>query len=163
MSTPRPPWSAAPAPIRALVEVGLGSPVVEAVTQAGGFPGAATRGTALVHGDLRADNILLTADGVVLVDWPWASIGAAWFDVVCLAPSVLAQGGEAEIDMFETALEAYGADPGDITRALAAVTGYFVTAALRPDPPGIPTVRAFQRAQGDAGLRWLARRTGWPA
>ncbi len=33
---------------------------------------AAAEGPTLVHADLRADNILLTGDRVVVVDWPWA-------------------------------------------------------------------------------------------
>lgn len=37
---------------------------------------SAAAGTTLLHGDLRADNMLITEDGVILVDWPWAAIGA---------------------------------------------------------------------------------------
>lgn len=37
---------------------------------------AAAAGTALVHGDLREDTILLVGDRVVLVDWPHAARGA---------------------------------------------------------------------------------------
>ena len=45
------------------------------------------------HGDLRADNILLTQDGVVIVDWPGASVGAPWVDMLGMAPSVVLEGG----------------------------------------------------------------------
>ena len=38
--------------------------------------------------DVRADNFLLTPDRVVLVDWPWASIGAAFAEMIFFAPSV---------------------------------------------------------------------------
>lgn len=38
----------------------------------------AGRGPTLLHSDLRADNLLLTPTRVVAVDWPWASVGAAW-------------------------------------------------------------------------------------
>jgi hypothetical protein len=31
-----------------------------------------------------------------------------------------------------------------------------------PDPPGLPTVRAFQRAQGEVALGWLRTRLGDP-
>ncbi|MFI7404394.1 aminoglycoside phosphotransferase family protein, partial [Streptomyces sp. NPDC049541] len=41
---------------------------------------------------------------------------------------------------------------------LAALAGYFVAHALQPPPPGLPTLRAFQRAQGDTALAWLRRR-----
>jgi len=41
---------------------------------------------------------------------------------------------------------------------LAGYAGYFLDAARRPPPPGLPTVRAFQRAQADALLPWVRRR-----
>ena len=43
-------------------------------------------GTTLLHSDIRADNILLTEDRVVFVDWPHASIGAAWIDLLFFLP-----------------------------------------------------------------------------
>ncbi|MFC5917444.1 hypothetical protein [Streptomyces pulveraceus] len=42
----------------------------------------------------------------------------------------------------------------------AALTGYFVSSSLKPDPPGLPTPRAFQHAQGAAAPRWLRGRLG---
>jgi hypothetical protein len=44
---------------------------------------------------------------------------------------------------------------------LDALTGMFLWVAGLPDPPGLPTLRAFQRGQGEAALAWLRRRTGW--
>ncbi|MGK5555640.1 hypothetical protein ACSNOI_28880 [Actinomadura kijaniata] len=41
---------------------------------------------------------------------------------------------------------------------MAAVTGYFVHVARLPAPPGLPTLRALQRAQGAIALAWLRRR-----
>ncbi|MGC5002962.1 hypothetical protein [Streptomyces sp. DT203] len=43
---------------------------------------------------------------------------------------------------------------------LAALAGYFVAHSLMPDPPGLPTVRAFRAAQGAAALEWLRARLG---
>ncbi|MEU3554724.1 phosphotransferase family protein [Streptomyces fragilis] len=121
---------------------------------------AAAAGTALVHGDLRADNILLTADRVVFVDWPWAAIGAPWFDVVAMGPSVVMQSDDPEdaVARLDRHLVGRGADPGDVTTVLVAVAGYFLHSGLQAPPPGLPTLRAFQRAQGEAALRWLRRR-----
>ena len=43
----------------------------------------AVRGDALVHLDVRSDNILVEPTGrVVLVDWPHACIGARWLDLL---------------------------------------------------------------------------------
>jgi hypothetical protein len=50
------------------------------------------------------------------------------------------------------------ADPDDITAVLAGVAGYFVDAARQAPPPGLPTVRAFQAAQGQVVLDWLRQR-----
>ena len=40
---------------------------------------------------------------------------------------------------------------------VAALAGFFVRQSLDPDPPGLPTVRAFQRAQAEVALDWLER------
>src|SRR5581483_8341892 len=50
-------------------------------------------GTTLLHTDLRADNMLLTEDRVVFIDWPWAAVGAPWIDLANMLPSVAMQGG----------------------------------------------------------------------
>jgi hypothetical protein len=42
--------------------------------------------------------------------------------------------------------------------AVIAVAGYFRDFARLPPPPGLPTVRAFQRAQADALLPWMRSR-----
>ena len=41
---------------------------------------------------------------------------------------------------------------------LAAIAGYLTRQSLLPPPPGLPTVRAFQAAQGTIARRWLAAR-----
>src|SRR6266568_5791148 len=52
---------------------------------------AAARGQTLLHADLRADNLLITRDNrVMVVDWPYAVIGATWVDGVLFLPSVAA-------------------------------------------------------------------------
>ena len=122
---------------------------------------AAAAGTTLVHGDVRADNLLLTPDRVVVVDWPWACIGAAWFDLLAMLPSVRMQGGPAPEEVFAAHPVGRAGDPDAVTAVLAAITGFFVRNARLPAPPGLPTVRAFQRAQGEVALEWLRQRTGW--
>ncbi|MGI8483612.1 MAG: hypothetical protein ACR2OU_05060 [Thermomicrobiales bacterium] len=56
---------------------------------------------------------------------------------------------------------ARGTDPVRITAALASVAGFFTSAALEPDEPGLPGLRAFQEAQAVVARRWLSQRTGW--
>jgi hypothetical protein len=38
---------------------------------------------------------------------------------------------------------------------LAAFTGFFVQRSTLPEPPGLPTLRQFQGAQGVEALAWL--------
>jgi aminoglycoside phosphotransferase len=121
----------------------------------------ACAGSTLVHGDVRSDNVLLSDDDVVFVDWPHAGVGNPAFDLVAWAPSVVLEGGPPP----ETLLALYGPsgrlDPDTLTVLLAAVAGFFVSHSLRPSPPGLPTLRPFQAAQGEVAVAWLSRRTGW--
>ncbi|MYY00025.1 phosphotransferase [Streptomyces sp. SID486] len=116
-------------------------------------------GDTLAHADLRADNVLLTADGGVgFVDWPHALRAAPWFDLLVLLPCVRAQGGPDPQEVFAAHPLGRAADPDAVTAALAALAGYFLRGSLEPAPPGLPTLRPFQRAQADVALTWLRRR-----
>ncbi|MEU7741479.1 aminoglycoside phosphotransferase family protein [Nonomuraea sp. NPDC049158] len=115
---------------------------------------AAAAGDTLLHADLRADNMLLTEERVYVVDWPWACVGVAWFDFLGMLPSVAMQGGPPPQELFPDP------DPA-ATAVIAAFAGYLVRQSRQPPPPGLPTVRAFQRAQGVVSLDWLKQRTGW--
>ncbi|MGX5183724.1 hypothetical protein ACWKT5_13170 [Streptomyces avermitilis] len=42
--------------------------------------------------------------------------------------------------------------------ALAPLAGYFVRQARQPPPPGLPTLRPFRRAEGEAAREWLRKR-----
>ncbi|MDH6435681.1 Ser/Thr protein kinase RdoA (MazF antagonist) [Streptomyces sp. SAI-144] len=122
----------------------------------------AAAGPTLLHTDLRADNILLTGDeGVVFVDWAWACTGAAWVDVVTLAPSVAMQGGPDLQWLLDRTRSVRTADPDAVTAVAAAVAGYFTEQATLPAIPGLPRLRHFQAAQGKHARAWLRRRTGW--
>ena len=114
-------------------------------------------GTTLLHADIRADNLLLTQDGVVVVDWPHACRGAAFVDVVFLAPSVAMQDGPQPAELLARSRAGRSASRADLTTTACALAGYFTERSLRPPPPGLPTVRAFQAAQGEVTCRWLAQ------
>lgn len=116
-------------------------------------------GEALVHGDFRSDNILISGSRAYAVDWTSTCRGAAWFDLVGMLPSVEVAGGgspEEILEIFELEL-----DDDAVLPLVAAVAGYFARAGSLPDPPGLPTVREFQRAQGRVTISWLRRLTGW--
>lgn len=118
-------------------------------------------GNTLAHGDIRADNILLTPGGVVFVDWPWACLAVPWFDLAGMLPSVAMQGGPRPESVFTSHPVARGADPDAVSTVVASLAGLFTYRSRQPDPPGLPTVRAFQAAQARASLDWLKQRTGW--
>lgn len=127
--------------------------------EAGWGRGAA--GTALAHADLRADNMLLTADRVVIVDWPWACTAAPWFDLAAMAPSVWMQGGP-ELGRIVTEHPLISqADPDAVATVAAALAGMFLHGSRRPAPVGLPTLRAFQAGQGVAALEWVRQLRGW--
>jgi len=121
---------------------------------------AAAAGETLLHFDTRADNILIADHRVFVVDWPSARIGAAFVDWLCMAPSVAMQGGPAPAELMSR-FDISGVPRDDFDAILCSVAGYFVVHALDPPPPGLPTVRAFQAAQGEVALAWLKERLGW--
>lgn len=114
-------------------------------------------GTALVHGDLRADNVLIDHDHdhVTLIDWPHASVGARWLDLAFMLPSIAMQGGGDPQEIFWSHPVSQGVDPDALRAALAGIAGYFTHNSLQPSPVGIPNLRRFQRAQAGATLEWL--------
>jgi hypothetical protein len=121
----------------------------------------ATDGESLVHLDIRADNVLLTRDRVLFVDWPAASVGAPWIDLVAMLPSVAMQGGPDPEDIWRAHPLRRGVDDDQVDAFLVAIVGFFAHVVSLPPPPGLPTIRAFQAAQGTQAAAWLAARRGW--
>jgi aminoglycoside phosphotransferase (APT) family kinase protein len=112
-------------------------------------------GSTLLHADIRADNLLLSGDGVIIVDWPHACRGAAFTDLVFFAPSVAMQGGPGPAALLARSQAGRTASPEAVAAVVCALAGYFTEHSLRPAPPGLPTVRDFQAAQGEVTRRWL--------
>lgn len=121
----------------------------------------AASGRALVHRDLRSDNMVLTPDGVVIVDWPAASLGAPWVDLVGLLPSLRHQGGPDPQAAFGAHPAGLGSDPERVNCYLASLAGYFTHRSMLPEPVEVPGLRQFQAQQGSVSRSWLAERLGW--
>ena len=121
----------------------------------------ASVGETLLHADVRADNILLTPERVVFVDWPHASLGAPWVDLLAFLPSVAMQGGPKPWEVFDEHPVARGAARENVDAVVAALAGFFVQRCTLPPPPGLPTLREFQRAQCVEALAWLRLRLGF--
>lgn len=114
-------------------------------------------GDTVVHLDVRADNLLVRGDGsMVVVDWPWAAIGPDWLDRFLLVINIDLYGGHDPDDVIAGYLPLV--DPTLVTGCLAGLCAYFTDAGRRPPAPGLPTLRAFQRAQAVSTTAWLRRR-----
>lgn len=101
-------------------------------------------GNALVHLDVRSDN-LCTVDGrAVLVDWNWLSVGAPELDLACWACSLRLEGGPQPWELLPRSLE-----------FAAFIAGFFAAVAGLPAPETAPTVRDFQARQLAVALDWI--------
>jgi aminoglycoside phosphotransferase (APT) family kinase protein len=120
----------------------------------------AAAGETLLHCDVRADNILLTPERVVFVDWPHVCVGAAWIDLLGFLPSVAMQGGPHPWELFEAHPVGRAVPPAQLQPVLAALAGFFLYHSTLPPLPGLSTLRDFQRGQGIEALAWLRRSLG---
>lgn len=120
---------------------------------------ALVRGDALLHGDIRSDNILLTPDGrAILVDWAWTCNGAPWLDLACFAIAVNAEGGSDAEALIRHHPLTRDVPPSSIDALLLAVGLNFRRASRSSEPELVPGARAWQRGFADATLGWLRRR-----
>lgn len=123
---------------------------------------ALARGNRIVHGDLRADNMVRDRTaGVTFVDWAHATTGPACIDAASLAPQlVLAGHAPADIACLLRDHPATATSADTTTAFLAALTGHWHRNARKPAPPGAPGLRAYQHRAAAAGLALLGYRLG---
>jgi hypothetical protein len=109
-------------------------------------------GDALLHNDVRSDNLCFAGERVVLVDWNWACRGNPKLDIAAWLPSLALEGGPAP--------EAILPEEG----ALACfVAGFYAAHAGLPPLSSRPTLRALQLAMLQQSLAWTTRTLGLPA
>lgn len=122
----------------------------------------ATVGTAVLHHDLRQDNVLLDTNGAAWIcDWNWPCLGASWFDLVLLLATAFADGYDASA-LFARHPTAQDVEGEQLDAALAALSGFFlVSGAQPPHVFGSPFLRQHQTWSGEVVLRWLAERKKW--
>jgi hypothetical protein len=103
---------------------------------------AVIAGDALLHLDVRSDNLRLRDGVAVLFDWNWAHRGNALLDHAFWLPSLHVEGGPAPQTRLADAPMA------------ACVAGFFCWRGSQPSD-GLPAgLRAFQQAQGRIALDW---------
>ena len=110
-------------------------------------------GEALLHLDVRSDNICLRDGRALLVDWNHACLGNPDVDLASWVPSLRAEGGPEPWEVLP-----------DQPELAAWVAGFFAArVGLPPPPTADPSVRALQLAQLEAALPWAVRELGLPA
>lgn len=103
-------------------------------------------GSALLHLDVRSDNLCIVGGRAKLVDWNWASLGNPDLDVAAWLPTLAVEGGPKPWQMLEGA------------GALAAwIAGFWAAVAGLPPPATAPTVREAQRRGLAVALDWVDR------
>jgi hypothetical protein len=118
-------------------------------------------GEALVHSDLRDDNLLLMAEGTaVACDWNWPMRGAPWLDTVMLLLGPRGDGVDVDTVLADHPLTR-DVPAGHVDTLLALLAGYWFKSAADPVPPTSPYVRQVQEWQGLVSWQWLAERRGW--
>jgi hypothetical protein len=108
-------------------------------------------GGALIHLDVRSDNLCFTDRGAVLVDWNQACVANPALDVAAWLPSLRLEGGPEPEDLLPNA--------GGFAALLA---GFFGSRAGLAPPATAPHVRPLQLAQLRVALPWAARELALP-
>lgn len=126
-------------------------------------------GQTLTHTDLRADNIVMTSERVVFVDWAHARNAASWVDTAILIGDViasradLADGGDIDIaglirDHPPLRVVRYET----VWQLIVALAGALHSLSRRPGPPGLPTIRFWQGLTADVLMSWCQRESPRP-
>jgi len=103
-------------------------------------------GSALLHLDIRSDNICFIGERVVFVDWNWACVGNPLLDLMFWLPSVTAEGGPPPEQIVD-------GDP----HLAALIAGFWAYRAGQPfNIPG-SQLRQLQLRQLKIALPWCAR------
>jgi hypothetical protein len=108
-------------------------------------------GDALIHFDVRSDNLCFRERGVTLVDWNLSCRAAGAFDVAAWLPSLSDEGGPDPWDVMPGA--------GNYASVLA---GFFCGRGGLSPIPQAPHARPLQRSQGRVALNWASRELGLP-
>ena len=96
-----------------------------------------------------------------LVGWPSACVGPGWLDALTLLVNVRTFDRSFPVDeVLADHRVLAGLDATTVDQVVSGLAAYFMDVSRMPAPPGPPTVRQFQRLQGEAATHWLRQRIG---
>jgi aminoglycoside phosphotransferase (APT) family kinase protein len=113
--------------------------------------GCRTEGTRLSHLDLRSDNMCVTAEKAIFIDWNLACLSNPELDLGFWLPSLKHEGGPRPESILPDAPE-----------VAAWVCGFFAARAGLPPIPDAPLVSVVQRQQLATALPWAVRALDLP-
>ena len=132
------------------------------LAEAGGVLTEAGKPHALLHMDLRSDNLRWRDGRLRMFDWPVACAGPTEYDIAAYAQGVTAEGGPEAADIMSWYAEGVPVRPEVLDAAVTALAGFFAERAPQPELPGLPRLRRFQRRQLQVTLPWAAQRLHLP-
>jgi hypothetical protein len=103
-------------------------------------------GESVCHFDLRSDNICLSSERGVVIDWSHACLGNPRIDLGLFLPGIADEGGPLPEEILPDA-------PG----IAAWVSGFFAVHASKAFIPSAPQVRVMQRKHLVRSLEWAER------
>lgn len=119
-------------------------------------------GTALIHNDIRPDNLLVgTGQRVTVVDWAQARRGHSWRDTASLVPHLIMAGHSPAAAEAAVSGLLWDAAGQHITGNAVALAGYLIRSAPLPAPPNVPHLRPYQARAALAVSQWIRHRTRW--
>ncbi|MCC6457674.1 MAG: phosphotransferase [Caldilineaceae bacterium] len=117
---------------------------------------------ALLHGDLRSDNLRYGKGKLYLFDWPAISVGRPEWDTVAFAQSVAVEGGPSPDQVMAWYAEKFPVDAAVLDYSIAYWLAFFARRAWQPEVHGLPRLRRFQRQQLGTLVQWAARHWSLP-
>jgi hypothetical protein len=111
---------------------------------------ARVHGDALLHFDVRSDNVALVGERAVLVDWNGASAGNPLLDTAAWLPSLAAEGGPPPEAVLPD-------DTPGLPEIAALLAGFFAARAGLSPIPQAPHARPLQMMQARTAQPWAAR------
>lgn len=117
---------------------------------------------AILHGDLRSDNLRFHRGQLCLFDWPSITLGRPEWDMVAFAQAVTVEGGPSPEQVMTWYGEQFPVDADTVECALAWWLTFFAHRAWQPEVPGLPRLRRFQRQQLAVLICWATRHWSFP-